>query len=291
LDLAEWDSGDGRGRSIHFEFYRDGIVLDRMSSLKTRLPVDLKERTMFRPFAIVLLLATSPILAADTQTHRDLAYAEPRNERQTFDVYTPTEGEHHPVVFWIHGGGWQAGSKEDVKTKPRFFVDNGFVFVSTNYRLLPEATIKQMGEDVAKAIRWVHDHAREYGGDPNRIFVMGHSAGAQLAALVCTDNRYLKAEGLTLASIIKGCVPVDGDTYDVPMQIATVEERIASIYRHKFGDETRQKDLSPVTHVAKGKYTPPFLILHVAEHPETKGQSNRLVNVLQEAGFEARASR
>ena len=85
-------------------------------------------------------------------------------------------------------------------------------------------TIKQIAEDVAKAIHWTHDHASDYGGDPNTIFVMGHSAGAQLAALVCTDDRYLKAERLSL-SIIKGCVPVDGDTYDLPMRIATVHKK------------------------------------------------------------------
>lgn len=260
-----------------------------MSALETRLPVNPKERIMPRVIALALLLVAVPTVAAEMKVQRDLAYAEPKNEHQTLDVYAPQEGENHPIVFWIHGGGWQAGGKEDVKAKPQFFVDHGFVFVSTNYRLLPEATIKQMGEDVAKAIRWVHDHAREFGGDPNRMFVMGHSAGAQLAALVCTDNRYLKSEGLTLASIIKGCVPVDGDTYDVPMQIATVEERIANIYRRKFGDEASQRDLSPVAHVAQGRYIPPLLILHVAEHPETKGQSNRLVSVLQEAGFEASA--
>jgi hypothetical protein len=90
-------------------------------------------------------------------------------------------------------------------------VDKGFVFASTNYRLLPDGTIKQMGEDVAKAIHWVHDHAEECGGDSSRMFVMGHSAGAQLAALVCTDDRFIKAEGLS-PSIIRGCVPVDGDT-------------------------------------------------------------------------------
>ena len=67
---------------------------------------------------------------------------------------------------------------------------------------------------MTKALAWTHAHAAEYGGDPSRVFVMGHSAGAQLAALVCTDDRYLKAEKLTFA-FIKGCVPVDGDTYDV----------------------------------------------------------------------------
>ncbi len=115
---------------------------------------------------------------------------------------------------------------------------------------------------------------------------MGHSAGAQLAALVCTDHRYLKAEGLS-PSILRGCVPVDGDTYDVPMQIKTVAERTAEIYRKKFGDEASQKELSPVTHVAEGKPIPPFLILHVADHPETKGQSRRLAKALQEVGISA----
>src|SRR5437867_11767289 len=117
--------------------------------------------------------------------------------------------------------------------------------------------------DVAKSIRWVHEHIADYGGDPNRLVIMGHSAGAQLAALVCTDDRYLKAEGLSLA-LIKGCVPVDGDTYDVPLQIQTVEQKRADIYKKKFGDGESQKDLSPVTHVAKEKKIPPFVILHVA---------------------------
>jgi acetyl esterase/lipase len=238
-------------------------------------------------FDVVLAFLKQHVRAAPL-VQRDLPYAEPKNQRQTLDVYAPTEGKDHPIIFWIHGGGWQAGDKTDVQVKPQAFVKKGFVFVSTNYRFVPKVTIKQMAGDIAKAIRWVHDHAGKYGGDPKRIFVMGHSAGAQLAALVSTDDRYLKAEGLSL-SIIKGCVPVDGDTYDVPMQIGMVEKRIADIYRWKFGDEASQKDLSPVTHVAKGKHIPPFLILHVADHPETKAQSERLVKALQEAGVWARA--
>jgi arylformamidase len=253
----------------------------------------------FSCIAVGLLLpAVATIAAADDAKDKrlvalllltlDVPYTESKNERQMLDVYRPLEGSGYPVVVWIHGGGWQAGSKADVQKKPEAFVEKGFVFVSTNYRLLPEVTITQMAGDVAKAVRWVHDHARRFRGDPNTIFVMGHSAGAQLAALVCTDDRYLKAEGLSL-EIIKGCVPVDGDTYDVPMQIATVKERIANIYRRKFGDEKSQKDLSPVTHVAKDKNIPPFLILHVAEHPETKGQSQRLAKALRDAGVSARA--
>src|SRR5262249_5003934 len=155
-----------------------------------------------------------PLLAAEPKIHRDLPYAEPKNERQLLDVYAPSEGTNHSIVFWIHGGGWKAGNKSGVQKKPQQFVAKGYVLFSTNYRFVPAVTVKEMTSDIAKAIRWVHDHAREYGGNPDSIFVMGHSAGAHLAALVCTDDRYLKAEGLSL-SIIKGCVPVDTAVYDV----------------------------------------------------------------------------
>jgi acetyl esterase/lipase len=167
-------------------------------------------------------------------------------------------------------------------------VEKGYVFVSINYRFVPNVKVEQIAGDVAKAIRWTHEHARKYGGDPNTIVVMGHSAGAQLAALVCTDNRYLRAEKLPL-SIVKACVPVDGDTYDVAMQIKAVEEKRAKSYRMTFGNADSQKNLSSVAHVAKAKHIPPFLILHVAEHPETKAQSQRLVKVLQSAGIPGRA--
>jgi acetyl esterase/lipase len=237
---------------------------------------------------VIFLLLTSSALAAKPKVHRGLAYAEPKNERQTLDVYAPSEGKYHPVVVWIHGGGWQAGDKTEVQKKPQAFTAKGFVFISINYRLLPKVTIKQMARDVAKAIRWAHNHAKDYGGDPTTLFVMGHSAGAQLAALLCTDERYLKAQKLPL-SIIKGCVPVDGDTYDVPLQIRTVEKKRGERYRMKFGAAASQRDLSPVTHVAKGKNIPPFLILHVADHPETNAQSQRLAKALQAAGISAKA--
>ena len=167
---------------------------------------------------LVFLFLSSPLLAAEPQAHRDLSYAEPKNERQTLDVYAPAEGSDHSVVLWLHGGGWRAGDKSAVQKKPEAFVEMGFVFVSTNYRFVPNVTVKEMTGDIAKAIRWIHDHAKDYGGDPDTIYVMGHSAGAHLAALVCTDDRYLKAEGVSL-SIIKGCVPIDTAAYDVPQKI------------------------------------------------------------------------
>jgi acetyl esterase/lipase len=245
----------------------------------------------------ILLIACA--LSTETQAQdvaRNVPYATPAHARQVLDTYSPSHAKGLPVVFWIHGGGWQTGDKTSVQLKPQAFMDKGFVFVSTNYRLLPDVDMETIVRDIAKSIRWVHDHIAEKGGDPERLFIMGHSAGAQLAALICTDDRYLKAEGLSLA-IIKGCVPVDGDTFDVPAIIETAETRRRVHgqpepkfgHREKFGnDPAKHRDFSAVTHVAKDKGIPPFLIMHVADHPDTTAQAQRLASVLKSAGVTVR---
>ncbi len=241
---------------------------------------------------LLLTLALAADARGEDVVKRDTPYADPAHERQVLDVYAPPGAKKLPVVVWVHGGGWQAGDKKDVQLKPRAFADKGFVFVAPNYRLLPAADMGAVVRDVAKAVGWARAHAAEHGGDPDRLFVMGHSAGAQLAALVCTDARYLAAAGVPL-SAIKGCVPVDGDTFDVPAIIATAEARWRAHglppakygHREKFGnDPVKHTDFSAVTHVAKGKGIPPFLVLHVADHPDTTAQARRLGNVLKEAG-------
>lgn len=245
---------------------------------------------------ILLTLVAVLTLALDARAQNlkeNIPYVEKGHERQVLDVHTPADAKDLPVVFWIHGGGWQTGDKKDVQIKPKFFTEKGYVFVSTNYRLLPSVEMVEIFRDIAKSLRWVHEHIREYGGDPKRIYVMGHSAGAQLAALVCIDDRYLKAEKVPM-DVLKGCVPVDGDTYDVPAIIATAEARWKAHnlppakfgHREKFGGTPeKHQDYSAVTHVAKGKGIPPFLILHVAGHPDVTAQAVRLANVMKEAGL------
>ena len=246
-----------------------------------------KSSAMKPALAFLLFLSA----AQAQQLKSNIPYADPAQDRQVLDIYAPEEAKNLPVVFWIHGGGWQAGDKTDVQIKPRVFAERGFVFVSTNYRLLPNVEMEVLIRDVAKALGWVHKHIAEHGGDPKRIFVMGHSAGAQLAALICIDDRYLKAEGVSF-DVLKGCVPVDGDTYDLPAMIMTAELRqmVHGLplptpgHRGKFGnDPEKHIDFSAVTHVAKGKGIPPFLILHVAGHPDTTAQAKRLGAVLQQA--------
>lgn len=241
-----------------------------------------------RILALLVALFVVPAHAAEPKVHRDLAYAQPENDRQKLDVFSPAEGKNLPVVVWIHGGGWRAGDKANVQKKPQAFVDKGFVFVAVNHRFVPNVTVQEMTGDIAKAIRWVHDHAGEYGGDPKSIFVMGHSSGAHLAALVCTDDRYLKAEGLSL-SVLKGCVPVDVSVYDIPRRLKDGGSVANDVFTKVFGEkEEGQRELSPVTHVAKDKNIPAFLILHVADRAETKSQSNWFAEKLKDAGVPAK---
>jgi len=236
--------------------------------------------------------------AANAQTtprvERDIAYVEPRNERQLLDVYAPPTGSGLPVVVWVHGGGWMRGSKNDVEHKPAAFVEKGFVFVPVNYRFVPNVIMDTIVRDVAKSVGWVHRNVSRYGGDPSRIFLMGHSAGAQLAALICADSRYVEAESVPRTSVI-GCVPVDGDTYDVPLQVATTTARRRSLkqpapkmgYPEKFGSLERQRELSAVNHVASNRGIPPFLLIYVADHTDTTAQAYRLWAALDQAGVSA----
>jgi len=229
----------------------------------------------------------------------DIPYVENGHERQVLDIYTPEApvAKNLPVMFWIHGGGWQGGEKSDVALKPKALTKRGYVFVSTNYRLLPGATMDELTSDVAASIGWVHKNIAKYGGDPERVFVGGHSSGAQLAALLCTDDRYLRKEEMSF-NALKGCIPVDGDTFDIPKIIMTAElrqtlyggEMFSFGHRQKFGnDPAKHVDFSAVTHVAKGKNIPPFLLLYFSGNPETRAQATRLESVLKASGVPVRA--
>jgi len=250
------------------------------------------------PATAIALLSICNGAVAQKKT-ADIPYVERAHERQVLDIYTPENAidEPLPVMFWIHGGGWQVGDKSDVGLKPKVLTDRGFLFVSTNYRLLPGVDMGVLIGDVAKSLSWTHRNIAKYGGDPERIFVGGHSAGAQVAALICTDDRYLKEEGMSFKAL-RGCVPVDGDTYDIPKIIMTAEHRQALYggkmftfgHRQKFGnDPEKHVDFSAVTHVARGKGIPPFLLLYFPGNPDTRAQALALETKLQAAGVPVKA--
>src|SRR2546423_14096713 len=99
---------------------------------------------------LIVLLATTGARAQDVK--RNIPYVEKGHERQVLDVYSPPNAKNLPVVFWIHGGGWQAGDKSSVQLKPKVVTEKGYVFVSTNYRLLPSADMANIFPDIAKSI-------------------------------------------------------------------------------------------------------------------------------------------
>jgi arylformamidase len=248
---------------------------------------------LLKQLLYLVLISVGWVSDAQAQSAtRDIRYAT-AHQRQVLDVYAPPGAKNLPVVFWIHGGGWQSGDKTMVALKPKAFTEAGFIFVSINHRLLPTAEMGAITKDVGNALGWVHKNIAEYGGDPARLLVMGHSSGGQLAALMCTDDRYAKTEGFPL-TIIRGCVPVDADTFDIPAIIEVAETRARAHqlplptygHRQKFGnDPVKHRDFSAVTHVAPNKGIPRFLILHIAGHPDTGAQARRMANVLEAAGI------
>jgi len=269
---------------------KSGTLVETFSTPNSQEPSSNSEREPMRTTLVCFSLSLFASVVQAQSMKSNIPYGD-AHERQVLDVYAPEGAKGLPVMFWIHGGGWQAGDKGDVALKPRVLTERGFVFVSTNYGLLPDVEMDALTRDVAKSLGWVHKNIAKYGGDPKRIFVGGHSAGAQLAALICTDDRYLKAEGVSF-DVLKGCVPVDGDTYDIPKIISTAEHR-QTLYggkmytfghRQKFGnDPEKHVNFSAVTHVAKNKGIPPFLILYFPGNPDTRAQALRLAAVLKDS--------
>lgn len=259
-------------------------------------------RTMKMPTRsyIVLLILTFPLVVISQELTSDISYIPDGHSLQKLDIYVPESNESNekvtrPVIFWIHGGGWVTGDKSDVSHKPEALTGKGFVFVSINYRLLPEVAMEDLVLDVARAFAWTIHNIQTFGGDPNQIIVGGHSAGAQLAALICTDDRYLKREGIAF-DVLKGCFISDGDTYDIPKIIMTAELRQALYgknqptfgHRQKFGNHPQKHvDFSPVTHITENKGIPPFLILYFSGNPETAAQAGHLASRLKQAGIRA----
>lgn len=201
----------------------------------------------------------------------------------SLDIYSPDNASGAPVMAYVHGGGWVRGDKKATGSKAPFFTSRGFVFSSLNYRLLPKVAALEQPRDVAGALAWLHDNVAGYGGDPNRIYLMGHSAGAHLVALVATDDRRLKEAGKGL-SIIKGLIELDTNVLDLPLLM----ESARSFYGRIFGDDEKLwAEISPITHVAAGKHIPPFLLVVANDNQSKLTQARNLARKLESAGGRA----
>lgn len=225
---------------------------------------------------------------AGSQTQRtrpDKTFAYGTDPLQELDFYRAKAGTGPaPLIVFVHGGGWKRGSKDVAASRfaPPHYTGLGYNYAAINYRLVPAATVEQQAADVALALKALLDRASELGIDRRRVVLTGHSAGAHLVALVGTDERYLRAAGLSFADV-DGILPNDGAAYDVPAQIAEGGRMMQDTYAQAFGsDPARQRALSP-THQAASPNAPAFLLIHV-QRKDGVAQAKALEAALNAAG-------
>lgn len=215
---------------------------------------------------------------------RELAFGDDPKQKVDFALPEQASGKA-PLLVYVHGGGWSMGDKRHrAADKARHFRATGWAFATTNYRLVPAARVEDQAADIAAAVALLR---RQPGVDPDRIVLMGHSAGAHLVALVGTDPAYLQAAGVPLTAV-RGVIPLDGAGYDVPAQIDQPRNLVRGAYQAAFGaDPARQRKLSPSLQ-ASGWNAPQWLILPVASRADSVAQSEALAAALRAGG--ARAS-
>jgi acetyl esterase/lipase len=196
------------------------------------------------------------------------------------DLYLPEDGKDFPTVVLAHGGAWVAGNKtlDRIPDVARCLARQGIGVVAANYRLAPWVKHPVQVQDVAAAVAWTHRHIAEYGGTPERIFLLGHSAGGHLVSLLATDDRYLRKVGLAREDV-KGVVSVSGvyQLSDVSCTLVlddwktTVDIEAANPFALAFGKDLEvARRASPLTHVREK--LPPFLVIYADNDLPTLGE-------------------
>ena len=189
-------------------------------------------RTLTMAVLAALLLACRGTAAQDPKILRDLAYGS--HEDQRLDVYLPDNPKDAPVIFMVHGGGWRIGDKEHgrvVDNKVARWLPQGYIFISANNRLIPDADPAAQADDIGRALAFAQEHATEWGGDPKRFILMGHSAGAHLVSLISAAPEIATQQG---ARPWRGTVALDSAAFDV---VAIMEGRHFRLYDRAFGDD------------------------------------------------------
>ena len=236
------------------------------------MPIAFERVTRRMPLVILLLaviaVAVTSVPAWAMKTHDGLTYA----RGLQLDVHVPSNvrrglfAQKLPVVVYVHGGGWVRGDRKRVYNQPQWLTSRGYVFVAIDYRKVPQTNIDGQLRDVADALTWVRRNIRRYNGDPNRVVLMGHSAGAHLSALLAAQGN---AQGL------RGIIPNDVQAYDL-LAYATKRGSIGPMFGTAFTNEPPNWiRWSPSTHAKRNGRLPPHLILY----SRSQGERRRAISV------------
>jgi acetyl esterase/lipase len=237
-------------------------------------------RAALAPLAAAALGACSPtaILNAlspgsGVEVRTGLAYAP--GDRGGIDVYAPAGARGAPVVVFIYGGSWDSGSRDMYRFVGAPLAAAGVVCMVPDYRVYPEVRFPAFMEDAAAAVAWARAHAAEHGGDPNRMLLMGHSAGAHIAVLLALDRRFLGRVGVVPGHDLRGVIGLAGPYDFLPLTDPTVQAI--------FGPEADWPAGQPITYVAPG--APPMLLATGdSDRTVRPGNTTRLAARLREAG-------
>jgi acetyl esterase/lipase len=244
----------------------------------------------FLVLSLLLVVANEYAVARPSRRTHDVAYVPPSDpafdtESHRLDVYAPkakTAGLR-PVVMFIHGGSWNSGNKNFYSFIGRRLAKQGVVAVVINYRLAPKVQVAGMADDCARAVAWTTKHISKYGGDAQRLYLMGHSAGGGLAALLTADNQLMARWGMA-PNPVKGAIlddPAGLDMYDYlqKMQYPGDEQ-----YLVPFGkDPAGWRAVSSMYHISAS--TPPFLLFVGGEtYPSIRNSSEKFQEKLQALG-------
>lgn len=225
-----------------------------------------------------LALACSPLRTFDALVPKDGGVAVVRDvsygpaPRQTLDVYRPARGGARPlpVIVFFYGGSWATGTKAGYGFAGRALASRGFVTVIPDYRLVPQVVYPAFVQDGAAAVHWVRRHIAEQGGDPTRIVLAGHSAGAYIAAMLAVDDRWLGRDRMGVRGLVGLAGPYDFAPFDVDAS------------RNAFGRWPDPQETQPVAHAGAGD--PPALLLTGADDTTVRPRNSEALAARLRAG-------
>ncbi len=207
----------------------------------------------------------------------DIPYAD--GARHKLDVYQPRAAAGAPVVAFFYGGRWSSGAKGLYRIFASALTSRGYVVVIPDYRLYPDVKFPAFVEDGAMAVRWTRDNIAKFGGDPHRLFVMGHSAGAYIAAMLALDPQWLNGLGLDAGRDITGLIGVSGPYDFLPLKGRDLVDI--------FGGASHAAT-QPIT-FADGRKPPALLVAGGADDVVDPGNATRLADRLRSGDNDATA--